>query len=197
MDLGGHAFWRFSLRTYRAAGVQDACLALQTRCGADVNLLLFCGWVGRQGRLLDASSLRSAVGCVGPWQSEVIAPLRLARRGLKRQLADDAVAPWAAPWRQRVLALELELERVEQALLAKLAAQWPPPAPRVAPWHAIAANLAGYLELLGEAPGPGEAAHLDCIAQACRPARRAVGTWQGSGSRVAIGPAATRRAAGT
>ena len=172
-------FWRFSLRTYRAPGVQQACLALQERCGADVNLLLFCGWVGSDGRALDEASLRSAVGRVGHWQSEVIAPLRLARRGLKRQVADDAVAALAASLRKRVLTLELELERVEQSLLAELAAQWAPTAHRLPPGQAIAGNLAGYLELLGEAAGPDEMAHLGCIAQACSPAQRPVISSQG------------------
>lgn len=82
-----NSFWRFSLRTWRAPGVQQACLALQERCGADVNLLLFCGWTGQQGRALDPDSLRLAISQVGAWQSEVIAPLRLARRGLKHQSA--------------------------------------------------------------------------------------------------------------
>jgi uncharacterized protein (TIGR02444 family) len=169
MTPRANAFWRFSLRTYRAPGVQEACLALQDRCGADVNLLLFCGWTGRDGRALDPASLLCAIGRVGPWQSEVIAPLRLARRGLKRQAADVPVAAWAAPLRQRVLALELELERVEQSLLAELASQWPPPAQPLPPWQAVAANLACYLELLGETAGPDEMAHLGCIAQACGP----------------------------
>jgi uncharacterized protein (TIGR02444 family) len=160
-------FWRFSLRTYRIPGVQEACLALQERCGADVNLLLFCGWAGRDGRALDEGSLRSAIGRVGHWQSEVIAPLRLARRGLKRQAADSAVAALAAPLRKRVLALELELERIEQSLLAELESQWAPPAQRVPPWQAIAANLSGYLELLGAATGLDDVAHLACLAQAC------------------------------
>lgn len=160
-------FWRFSLRTYRAPGVQEACLALQDRCGADVNLLLFCGWVGRDGRALDPASLRLAVGRVGQWQSEVIAPLRLARRGLKRHLADAAVGELATSLRKRVLALELQLECVEQTLLAGMAAQWPPPVPKLPARQAIANNLAGYLQLLGEAAGPHELSHLDCIAQAC------------------------------
>lgn len=167
-----NAFWRFSLKTYRAAGVQEACLALQERCGADVNLLLFCGWVGREGRMLKEASLRCAVGRVSPWQSEVIAPLRLARRGLKQQLADVTVAPLARSLRQRMLALELALECVEQALLAELASPWPPALPRVPPRQAVTANLAGYLALLGAAPGPTELAHLDHLAQACSPARR-------------------------
>jgi uncharacterized protein (TIGR02444 family) len=193
MLRNGTAFWRFSLKTYRAAGVQQACLALQERCGADVNLLLFCGWVGRAGRMLDEDSLRLAVGRVGAWQSDVIVPLRLARRALKRQLADDSIAAMATSLRRRVLALELALEYVEQALLAELASRWPPPQPRVAPPQAVAANLAGYLALLGEAPGPAESAHLAHIARACIPARRAAASCQAAGSP----PGITRRVAGT
>ena len=134
--------------------------------------MLLCGWTGRDGRALDETSLRSAVGRVGHWQSEVIAPLRLARRGLKRQAADAMAAELAGPLRKRVLALELELERVEQSLLAELESQWAPPAQRLPPWQAIAANLAGYLELLGEAAGPDEVAHLACLAEACGPGER-------------------------
>lgn len=162
-------FWRFSLRSYRRPGVQEACLALQERCGADVNLLLFCAWAGRDGRALDEDSLRQTVGRVGHWQSEVIAPLRLARRGLKRQIADSAVATLAAPLRKRVLALELELESVEQSLLADLAARWAAPDDLVAPREAIAANLACYLNLLGQVPGPDEMGHLECITRSCSP----------------------------
>jgi uncharacterized protein (TIGR02444 family) len=193
MVRSGTAFWRFSLKTYRAAGVQQACLALQERCGADVNLLLFCGWAGRTGRMLDKSSLRCAVGRVGPWQSEVIAPLRLARLGLKRQLDDETLAALARSLRRRVLALELAMECVEQALLAELASRWPPPVPRVPPRQAVAANLAAYLALLGEAPGPAELVHLDHIAKACSPARRPVAPREGSGTPAEI----TRLGAGT
>jgi uncharacterized protein (TIGR02444 family) len=172
MGQQSNPFWRFSLRTYRAPGVQEACLALQERCGADVNLLLFCAWAGRDGRALDEDSLRQAVGRVGHWQSEVIAPLRLARRGLKRQAAGGEAAALALPLRKRVLALELELERVEQWLLAGLDAQWARPDHRRPPRQAIAANLACYLNLLGEPAGTDELAHLACITEACSPGDR-------------------------
>lgn len=45
-------FWRFSLAVYAAPGVADECLALQERCGIDVNILLFCAWVGGARRIL-------------------------------------------------------------------------------------------------------------------------------------------------
>ncbi len=117
-------FWNYSLRTWRIPGVPEACLAVQERCGADVNLLLFCGWTGRQGRQLDRRALKSAISRVGAWQSDVIAPLRLARQGLKRQREGAAAALPAQGLRKRLATLELDLERVEQALLADLHSQW-------------------------------------------------------------------------
>jgi uncharacterized protein (TIGR02444 family) len=164
-------FWRFSLRIYRAPGVQAACMALQERCGADVNLLLFCGWTGRAGRALDASQLLSTMEHVERWQTEVIAPMRLARRALKQQAAGGPAAALATPLRARVAALELDLERVEQTLLAEMASTWAAPAQRTPAWPAVAANLACYLELLCESAGPAEVEHVALIAGACSPAR--------------------------
>ena len=162
-------FWRFSLRVYRAAGVQQACLALQEQCQADVNLLLFCGWVGSKGRVLDGTELRSALVRVGVWQSEVIAPLRAARRALKQQVIDAPSATVALPLRNRLATLELDLERIEQDTLAEIAAQWPKAAQRLPRRHAIADNLDSYFAMLGRAIGPQEAAHLACITHACSP----------------------------
>jgi uncharacterized protein (TIGR02444 family) len=170
MTQRANPFWRFSLRTYRDPGVQQACLALQERCGADVNLLLFCAWTGRDGRALDRPALLSAMTRVGRWQSEVIAPLRLARRGLKHQAAAGPAAALALPLRKRVAALELDMERVEQLLLAELALQWAAPAQLLLRRQAISANLACYLDLLGQAAGPDQVANLACITEACSPA---------------------------
>ncbi|MCB2019328.1 MAG: TIGR02444 family protein [Burkholderiaceae bacterium] len=160
-----HPFWRFSLRVYRAAGVQQACLALQEDCGADVNLLLLCGWLGLDGRALDRRRLRQAMACVGTWQSDVIASVRQARRAIKRNPPPDAEAAQAL--RRQILALELELEYVEQSMLADLAAQWPAPARRAPPRDAIEAGLLRYLNLLGHGVRPADAVHLQRIAEAC------------------------------
>jgi uncharacterized protein (TIGR02444 family) len=162
-------FWRFSLRVYRVRAVQEACLALQDRCGADVNLLLFCGWTGQQGRRLDPRSLRLAIARVAGWQQEVIAPLRLARRGLKQQAACGAAPELAVRFRRRVAAIELDLERAEQSMLAELAAHWLPAAELVPPREAIEASLACYLRLLPVAAAPEDHAQLARIAQACSP----------------------------
>ncbi|HXE47814.1 MAG TPA: TIGR02444 family protein [Ramlibacter sp.] len=170
-------FWRYSLRIWRIPGVEEACLALQERCGADVNLLLFCGWTGQQGRRLDRRALKSAISRVGAWQSDVIAPLRLARQGLKRQREGAAAALPAQGLRKRLAALELDLERVEQALLADLRAQWAAVPLAESPRQAIAASLACYLGLLAKPAGREEQVYVTRIAEACarRSRSRAVG----------------------
>jgi len=164
-------FWRFSLRSWRLPGVHEACLALQERCGADVNLLLFCAWAGQAGRQLDRGALTRAIGQVGAWQSGVIAPLRLARRALKQQPEGSAAALLAPAFRKRLAALELDLERAEQGMLADLAAQWAPERASATARQAIAANLACYLGLLAKPAGHDELMHASRIAQACSPAR--------------------------
>ena len=148
MKRAAHPFWRFSLRSYRRSGVEQACLGLQNTLGADVNLLLFCCWMGTQGRPLTKRSLRRAVAAVQRWQREVVQPLRRARRALRKSSAAVAEAR-RAHLRRNVLSLELDAEYVEQLVLACLAAKLPRPARKQDPQTASAANLERYLELLG------------------------------------------------
>ncbi|WP_029008834.1 TIGR02444 family protein [Azospirillum halopraeferens] len=106
--MAGNPFWAFSLDFYGRPGVAGACLALQDRCGADVNLVLFALWAGGVcGAALDAGDLQRLRAAVGPWQAGVVGPLRAVRRHLKHDAA-------AAALREKVKALELEAERVEQ-----------------------------------------------------------------------------------
>lgn len=163
-------FWRWSLRVYRAPGVQEACLALQDRCGADVNLLLFCGWVGLTGRALDQRLLRQAAACVGRWQAEVVAPLRAVRRTLKHGGSKASTAASALALRRRIAVLELEAESVEQTLLFELAGRWPRPARPKQPPTAVAASLGRYLAALPGVPGallPPDPRHLATLVDAC------------------------------
>jgi len=162
MQSTAHAFWRFSLRVYRTARVESACIALQDGCGADVNVLLLCGWLASRGRSLDRRRLRQAMARVGAWQSEVVAPLRKARRAHKRLAGampqQEDAARTETPLHQRLLALELELEYAEQSMLVALAQTWPPPARVLPPTAAAQRNLERYLQLLGDGPAPDRAA---------------------------------------
>ncbi|MDP1749408.1 MAG: TIGR02444 family protein, partial [Reyranella sp.] len=76
-DFLPHPFWNFSLEIYGGEGVAEACLDLQERRGCDVNILLFCCWLGASGRpTLTADRLRAILKASDAWQAEIVQPLR-------------------------------------------------------------------------------------------------------------------------
>jgi len=117
--LAPHPFWLFSLRTYGKPGVERACLSLQGRLGADVNLVLLCCWAAASGRApLSTRAIRAAIASTQRWQAEVIGPLRAARRSLKQGF-DCVPSERTAELRKSIGRVELECEHAEQLLLAR------------------------------------------------------------------------------
>jgi uncharacterized protein (TIGR02444 family) len=130
MDWPANPFWDYALALYRQDGVERACLDLQARHGLDVNVVLLCCWLASRGIEADQAWLRGATAAVERWQAEVIRPLRAVRSRLKAELAEPEPGSIPACWpdltarlRQRVLALEIDGEHLEQLLLADLAAE--------------------------------------------------------------------------
>jgi uncharacterized protein (TIGR02444 family) len=91
------AFWTWSLKTYPR--VKDLALRLQDEYGADINLLLFCAWIGRLGR----DELDAAEAAVAPWRERVLVPLRQARRAARGARIYESLKE-----------VELEAERIAQ-----------------------------------------------------------------------------------
>jgi uncharacterized protein (TIGR02444 family) len=102
-------FWRFSLTVYGRPGVAEECLALQQAIGADVNVLLFCGWTGARSIALRRDDIEKIMGHVGAWQDQVVGPLRNVRQDMKRLKVES--------FRARIKTIELEAEQIEQAIL--------------------------------------------------------------------------------
>ncbi|MFI5020941.1 MAG: TIGR02444 family protein [Alphaproteobacteria bacterium] len=157
-------FWDFSLAVYGREGVAAACLALQERHGADVNLLLFCCWHARSGRgALAGEGLRRAAAAVEPWHGQLVRGLRAVRVRLRcpsaplPQATDALLAELAEALRKKVAAVELEAEHLEQLLLAASAPPLPSERTSV-PLAKRASDAAGgasaYLALLGAALDP-------------------------------------------
>jgi uncharacterized protein (TIGR02444 family) len=120
MNGTGSAFWAFSIAVYANVEVHKECLELQDRDGLDVNLVLFCAFVGAiHGALLSEQATEEAIAAVSTWHGQVVSNLRAARRALKLHL-DRSLSPMGAPianLRAQVKALELEAERIEQQIL--------------------------------------------------------------------------------
>jgi uncharacterized protein (TIGR02444 family) len=142
-------FWRFSLAVYDTPGVAPECLALQDAHGVDINVLLFCAWLGSQSIVLTAASLAAIETAAQPWREAAVRPLRSARRGIKTvaDAADDGVAAL----RKDVAALELRAEQIAQAMLYRLAPTFGEPVAATSADEAIHSNIAA---LLGELSAP-------------------------------------------
>ena len=114
-------FWDFSLSLYGKPGVAPACLALQERHGLDVNVLMFCLWLGASGRgPVPAATLAEAFAAAEAWHEEAVRPLRAVRRRLKTPVgsADPALAQ---ALRTRIQKIEIDAEHIEQLTLANTA----------------------------------------------------------------------------
>lgn len=117
-EFPDHPFWDFSLRVYGSAGVPAACLALQERHRIDVNVLLFCCWLGASGRgALDGEEIAGVCATVDAWHDDVVRAIRGVRQRLKGGFG-GAPLELSEPLRRRVAKLEVDLEHVEQLMLA-------------------------------------------------------------------------------
>jgi uncharacterized protein (TIGR02444 family) len=139
-------FWRFSLHFYRQPGVSDACIALQDDCGVDVNLLLFLLWLADDGQLLSVGDVRRLDDTVRDWRDLTIIPIRNARRKLKgvETLVESGKQE---VFRNKVKALELEAERLQQEALYALT-QSGPLGKRGDPSAAARSNVSTYERIM-------------------------------------------------
>ena len=148
-------FWRFSLVVYGAEGVAAECLGLQDMLGIDVNVLLFCAWLGTRGAQLQRKDVEAAMRAVAVWQDDVVRPLRAIRQFTKTKCDDEA-------FRTSLKQIELRAEQIEQAKLFALSGQLAGAAPAADRRAAIVKNINECIAIApGGAPvGAAAIAHL-------------------------------------
>ena len=112
-------FWDFSIRTYRTEGVPEACLSLQNDYGADVNMLLYCGWVGGFYGRFDVALFSKASGFADKWADEVVRPLRSARTWMKQSgcYEESMSTEQCMSFREEIKAVEFAAEKMQQQVL--------------------------------------------------------------------------------
>jgi uncharacterized protein (TIGR02444 family) len=116
-------FWTFSLAVYGNAAVQRECLDLQDHHGINVNLLLFCAFVGAiHGAVLSRADVKQAESIVHRWDGEIVSSLRAARRTLKLFDGDGSSGGCNSLY-NGVKAHELEAEKLEQRMLERWCAE--------------------------------------------------------------------------
>jgi len=162
-------FWLFSLAVYSDTIVQAECLDLQDRHGIDVNLLLFCAYVGAvHSAVVPDAALREAASLVDEWHKHIVQNLRRARRALKPFATDpSAIVASAGALRTDVKAAELESERIEQTVLEEWSTRRIAGWLRARPAAAIAANIRNLFAIYrGSSDAPEMPEHLIAAALA-------------------------------
>lgn len=149
-DPLARGFWRFSLALYARPGVARALLVFQDQRGFDVNIILLALWAGAvQSAPLETADFALADAAVASLRHWLAEPLRRWRRQL-----NSSRQPGAAAIRQRLLSLELRIERELQAqLVAALSGRLQATRP-AANAEVARANLTAYI---GEAADTGAA----------------------------------------
>lgn len=139
-------FWDFSVRTYRTDGVPDACLSLQNDHGADVNMLLYCCWIGVRSGSFDAELFASASEFSSHWAEHVVAPLRSARTWMKHTgcTTQDVPTDACMTLRDEVKSVEFAAEKLQQEVLESLAIN---SRIRSADYDQVLADVASNMEL--------------------------------------------------
>ena len=117
MEWPDNPFWDFSLRVYGNEEVPPICLRIQESHAADINLLLYCAWVGTRGCRLGDVDLARIVAAVDGWHREVVVILRNLRTRLKFN-ALGAPPAMVARIRSEIKSMELNAEHCEQIMLS-------------------------------------------------------------------------------
>ena len=137
-----NAFWTFSLALYARPGVADECLLLQSNLNIDVNVLLFCAWLGAEKQVALGDAAFVAIDAqVERWHNTVVRPLRAVRQSMKSlsELSNQE----AFDLRKNVGSMELRAEQIEQALLFEVANKIAQGG--TAAHDAVEANVSSYL----------------------------------------------------
>jgi uncharacterized protein (TIGR02444 family) len=116
------SFWNFAVRTYRCEGIPEACLALQNERGADVNVLLFCCWVGATRGEFEIKTFDRMLEFSRAWADRVVRPLRNVRTWMKIEGCPDPAMPVESCMnlRERIKKVELEAERLQENVMQSM-----------------------------------------------------------------------------
>lgn len=149
----------------------ELCLDLQDRHGADVNVILLALWCGQASIRLSPQALECVIKN-GPrdWHEAVVRRLRAARRAMKSPPA--YIGPeMVEPVRQRLKAVEIECEKLEQRLLfealARVRAGDTGELGAEQPQAVAAENMRNYLTCLSVAGSTGITDTVDRAVRLC------------------------------
>ena len=103
-------FWRYSIRFYGEEGIQQICLELQDDYALDVNIVLYCHFLGSRKLGLSSGQMADLQSLIVSWRKQVVSPLRMLRQYLKTDSEATAV-------HAKVKLAELAAEQYQQSMM--------------------------------------------------------------------------------
>ncbi|KDE41065.1 MAG: TIGR02444 family protein [Nitrincola lacisaponensis] len=134
--------WHYASAVYISAEVERLCLQAQSY-GLQVNSLLLCGWLTQQRQCYQAAAYRDNDA---GWRASFLLPLRQLRYQLREQVASR---PLFSACYAELKNAELEMERVDIALLWEGAQSAPAADPASTPQVLMEQNLRAYVDSQG------------------------------------------------
>lgn len=166
MKFPASELWNYSTQTYRIPEIETACLNLQNRHHADVNILLYCCWCGDKGFALSVDDMNRLIATTTPWQEYILRPLRNARRMMKQQVIAMPADIHEQSLRN-MSEMEIHAEHMAQLALEKaIDLDRRPPGENMCAVEISAANLLTYMERLGQASTDSTRAELGSLLNA-------------------------------
>jgi len=160
-------FWQYSLRLYPQTSVASQCLQLQDRCGGNVNLLLLGGWAATQGWALSEAEWLFLQAAIADVEHQAIQPLRHLRRWCDQ--TEELTADWRRDFKRQLLAIELSVEQLEQAILYQTIQQCALPISNQDERDRVTDNFHAYARLLEKTDQPTLMTALETLAIALTP----------------------------
>jgi len=85
MEFPDSNLWTHTTQLWTLPEVEAICLELQNMYDADVNILLYCCWIGNKSLDMNEDDMQTLLDTVTPWQT-MIKPLRDSRKMMQQQL---------------------------------------------------------------------------------------------------------------
>lgn len=85
MEFPNSNLWTYTTQLWTLPEVESICLELQNIYDADVNILLYCCWIGDKSLSMNEDDMQVLLDTVTPWQT-MIKPLRDSRKMMQQQL---------------------------------------------------------------------------------------------------------------
>jgi len=85
MEFPNSNLWSYTTQLWSLPEVEPICLELQNIYDTDVNILLYCCWIGDKTLNMSEDDMQVLLDTVKPWQT-MIRPLRDSRKMMQQQL---------------------------------------------------------------------------------------------------------------